>query len=46
MEELLEDVSFNAGGGDMPDVYLSITEDYVKEHLKAEKTLDTKKYIL
>ncbi|MBQ8081392.1 MAG: ATP-dependent protease ATPase subunit HslU [Clostridia bacterium] len=45
-EELLEDVSFNAGGGDMPDVYLSISEQYVKDHLRAEKTLDTKKYIL
>ena len=45
-EELLEDVSFNAGGGDAPDVYLTITEQYVKDHLKAEKTLDTKKYIL
>lgn len=45
-EELLEDVSFNAGGGDMPDVYLTITAQYVREHLKAEKTLDVKKYIL
>ena len=45
-EELLEDVSFNAGGGDAPDVYLTITEECVKEHLKAEKSLDTKKYIL
>ena len=45
-EELLEDVSFNAGGGDMPDVYLTITAEYVKEHLKAEKALDVKKYIL
>ena len=45
-EELLEDVSFNAGGGDAPDVYLTITEQYVKDHLKAEKSLDTKKYIL
>ncbi len=45
-DELLEDVSFNAGGGDMPDVYLAITEKYVKEHLKAEKALDVKKYIL
>ena len=45
-EELLEDVSFNAGGGDMPDVYLDITAQYVKEHLKAEKALDVKKYIL
>ena len=45
-EALLEDVSFNAGGGDMPDVYLTITAQYVREHLKAEKTLDVKKYIL
>ncbi len=45
-EELLEDVSFNAGGGDAPDVFLTITEQYVKDHLKAEKSLDTKKYIL
>ena len=45
-EELLEDVSFNAAGGDMPDVYLTITQQYVKEHLKSEKALDTRKYIL
>jgi len=45
-EELLEDVSFNAGGGDMPDVYLSITAQYVRDHLKDTKALDMKKYIL
>ena len=45
-EELLEDVSFNAGGGDMPDIYLSITAQYVREHLKDTKVLDMKKYIL
>ena len=45
-EELLEDVSFNAGGENMPDVYLSITADYVKEHLKAAKELDMRRYIL
>ncbi len=45
-EELLEDVSFNAGGGDMPDVYLAITAQYVREHLKDTKVLDMKKYIL
>ena len=45
-EELLEDVSFNAGGDSMPDVYLTITADYVKEHLKAAKELDMRRYIL
>ncbi|MBO4926461.1 MAG: ATP-dependent protease ATPase subunit HslU [Clostridia bacterium] len=45
-EELLEDVSFNAGGDSMPDVYLAITADYVKEHLKAAKELDMRRYIL
>ncbi len=45
-EELLEDVSFNAGGDDMPDVYLTITADYVKEHLKTAKEMDMRRYIL
>ncbi|MBQ9198451.1 MAG: ATP-dependent protease ATPase subunit HslU [Clostridia bacterium] len=46
-EELLEDISFNAGGDEMPDVYLNITPDYVREHLGAfHQPLDTRKYIL
>ena len=45
-EELLEDVSFNAGGENMPDVYLTITADYVKEHLKTAKEMDMRRYIL
>ena len=45
-EELLEDVSFNAGGDSMPDVHLEITPDYVKTHVKAAKEADIKKYIL
>ena len=45
-EELLEDVSFNAGGENMPDVYLSISADYVREHLKAAKLADMRRYIL
>ena len=45
-EELLEDVSFNAGGDNMPDVYLTITADYVKEHLKTAKEMDMRRYIL
>lgn len=45
-EELLEDVSFNAGGDNMPDVCLTITADYVREHVKAAKELDLKRFIL
>ncbi len=45
-EELLEDVSFNAGGDEMPDVYLSVNEIYVKEHLKCAKQADLKRFIL
>ena len=45
-EELLEDVSFNAGGDDMPDVYLTITTEYVQQHIKAAKETDVRRYIL
>lgn len=45
-EELLEDVSFNAGGDEMPDVYLTINADYVREHLKDNKAFDLKRFIL
>ncbi len=45
-EELLDDVSFNAGGDDMPDVYLSITAAYVRDHVKTAKQMDMKRYIL
>ena len=46
-EELLEDISFNAGGDEMPDVYLNINAEYVKEHLKKMMNLpDPRKYIL
>ncbi len=45
-EELLEDVSFNAEGDNMPDVNLNITAEYVREHLKAAKQMDLRRYIL
>ena len=46
-EKLLEDISFNAGGDEMPNVYLNINGDYVIEHLgKDEVTMDLKRYIL
>ncbi len=46
-EDLLEDISFNAGGDNMPQVRLPITGDYVKEHLHREsKDTDVRRYIL
>ena len=46
-EELLEDISFNAGDENMPPFALTIDAKYVDEHLKEEnRQLDLKKYIL
>ncbi|MCL1855632.1 MAG: ATP-dependent protease ATPase subunit HslU [Clostridia bacterium] len=46
-EKLLEDISFNAGGDDMPNVYLNLNGEYVMEHLgKDEVTVDFKRFIL
>ncbi len=46
-EQLLEDISFNAGDENMPPFALTIDSQYVEEHLKGEnKPLDLKKYIL
>ncbi|MEG2604849.1 MAG: AAA family ATPase, partial [Clostridia bacterium] len=46
-ERLLEDISFNAGGDEMPNVYLNINGDYVLEHLgKDDVSMDMKRYIL
>ena len=47
MEYLLEDISFNAGGGDYPLVPVEINRAYVEEHLKKiTKDRDLKKYVL
>ncbi len=46
-EDLLEDISFNAGGDSMPDVHLDINGDYVREHLHREnRDTDVRRYIL
>ena len=46
-EKLLEDISFNAGGDEMPNVYLNINGDYVVDHLGSDEvTMDMKRYIL
>ena len=47
MEYLLEDISFNAGGGDYPTVTLNIDARYVDEHLqKLTGDRNLKKYVL
>jgi len=47
MEYLLEDISFNAGGGDYPMVDLVIDRRYVDEHLaKLTGDRNLKKYVL
>jgi len=46
-EQLLEDVSFNAGDENMPPFSLTIDAAYVNEHLKGEnRPVDLRKYIL
>ena len=46
-EQLLEDISFNAGDEDMPPVELKIDGDYVRAHLSGEnKPVDLRRYIL
>ena len=45
-EELLEDISFNAGGENMPEVELEITGDYVLKHVKTAAERDVRRYIL
>ncbi|MBR6737644.1 MAG: ATP-dependent protease ATPase subunit HslU [Clostridia bacterium] len=46
MENLLDDISFNAGG-DIPLTTVTVDKSYVEEHLKtSENTRNLKKYIL
>ena len=46
-EQLLEDISFNAGDENMPPFELTIDRKYVEDHLKSEnKPVDIRKYIL
>lgn len=47
MEYLLEDISFNACGGDYPVIPVEVNRAYVEEHLKKiTKDRDLKKYVL
>lgn len=45
-EELLEDISFNAGGDSMPVIDINITANYVREHVSTAKKDDMKRFIL
>lgn len=45
-EELLEEISFEAGDEDMPAVNLVINGDYVRQHLKQSTTADLHRYII
>ena len=45
-EELLEDISYNAGGDNMPEVDLQITAEYVLKHVKTAAERDVRHYIL
>lgn len=46
-EQVLEDISFNAGDEDMPPFELTINGEYVRQHLSGEnKPTDLRKYIL
>ncbi|MCL2867788.1 MAG: AAA family ATPase, partial [Clostridia bacterium] len=45
-EQVLEDISFNAGDEDMPEVTLEINGEYVRDHLSGENKQDLKRFIL
>ena len=46
LEELLNDIAFNAGGGDCPEVRVEVDADYVARQMKIKEQPDLKRYIL
>ena len=47
MEKILNDIAFNAGGGDAPEIRVAVNADYVRAQLKADiHLMDVRKYIL
>ncbi len=46
LEELLNDIAFNAGGGDCPEVRVEVDADYVARQMKIKERPDLKRYIL
>ncbi len=47
MEKILNDIAFNAGGGDAPEIKVTVNAEYVKNQLSADiHQKDVRKYIL
>ena len=47
MERILNDIAFNAGGGDAPQISVQVNAEYVKAQLSTDMhQMDVKKYIL
>ena len=47
LERILNDIAFNAGGGDAPEVKVSIDAEYVRKMLDADiHRKDVRKYII
>ena len=47
LEEILDDIAFNAGGGDAPEVTVTVDAAYVRSQLSGEmREKDVRKYIL
>ena len=47
MEKILNDIAFNAGGGDAPQISVNVNADYVRAQMKADiQQKDVHKYIL
>ena len=47
LEMILNDIAFNAGGGDAPEVEVKVDAEYVRNQLSEEiQSKDVKKYIL
>jgi len=47
LEQILNDIAFNAGGGDAPEIEVTINAEYVKKQISGEvKDADLHKYIL
>ena len=46
-EKILNDIAFNAGGGDAPEVEVKVDAEYVRGQLSDDmQSKDVKKYIL
>ena len=47
LEKILNDIAFNAGGGDAPEISVQVNAEYVKaQHSGDMHQMDVKKYIL